>query len=101
MKTDGHVLIHFLKEEYMSRLERINWTTKQLKINNPRSHSEVYSNTFRAIWRLLPDEAEFLTSKIYYGSIEEDASFSARREMLRQRNHYLTEFTNQSNLIKA
>lgn len=79
----------------MSRLDRIKWKTSQLKIFTPRSAADVYANTFRSIWRLLPDEAEFISQSVYYGDVDEEASFSAKRKMLELRNNYLNEFNKQ------
>ena len=81
----------------ISRLDRINWTTRQLEIYPPKSHADIYSNAFRAAWRLLPREAEYLATKVYYGEGEED-SFSARRKMLQLRNFHLQEFVKQETI---
>lgn len=80
----------------MARLDRINWTTRQLKIFTPKSTADVYANTFRSIWRLLPDEAEFISQSVYYGDVDEEASFSAKRKMLELRNNYLKTFQSKS-----
>lgn len=79
------------------RLDRINWTTRQLQITTPKSNGELYDSLFRSIWRLLPDEAEYIAQNVYFGDEfeEEDASFSARRKMLNLRNYYLEEYVKQ------